>query len=307
MLQILFPIASGDTYSIDLNNDMRSVRSIFEGIFDGDQKSVETAAKEAIISQMASDPNNEFFKKLFRGKCVGELRDNVLTVNSLDFSKNVKPIGDYNPREYFDIEKLSSSNDIFIKDLTKPFQIIDGRKFIPCLQSDNIFIYAKVLKNIKLMNSLQYDNYITLGQVELLENVYIESKRLFIDCRDSVPKFRNVNTNEVRNLTISFQNNDITNELLNKIIDLPAMLKKANIRKTKSIKRILIEMPDALYDNLVVRDNIDFIRLIEGSFFPKMSNIFIAFKDFDISLRKNPGNYYVPVANTGWYIHFGLV
>lgn len=280
---------------------------VFESIFGQTHNSVETATKEAIISQMISNPNNEFFKKLFRGKCVGELHGGVLTVQSLDYHKMVKPIGDYDPREYFDIEKLSSQNSIFIKDLTRPFQIIDGKKFIPCLQSDDIYIYAKVLKNIKLVNSLQYDNYITLGQVELLKNVYITSKRLFIDCRDIIPEFQNVNTNEVQNLVISFRNNDITNKLLSEIIDLPAMIKKANIRKTKSIKRILIETPDALYNNLIVKDNIDFTKLIPGSFFPKIHDIFIKFQDFDITLQKKSSDRYVPIADTGWYIHFGLV
>lgn len=116
---------------------MKSIRSIFEGIFDDNKQSVEKTVMSDYASQIARDPDSEFSKLFYQDDTSGSYENGILKLihpsNIYQCKINVDcPVRKYIP----EIQEIHSDATIEIISSSEKFtKEIDGNKFAPVISA----------------------------------------------------------------------------------------------------------------------------------------------------------------------------
>lgn len=272
---------------------MKTIRSIFEGIFDTDDQKVTDAA----IAAMVSDPDSDFSRAFYRDKTTGTYQDGVLNlVRPRDISQckiNVDyPVTTHIP----DIRCITSKSRIELMSLLDRYApLIDGHKLAPKISAP-IMAWARRIRNISLETPVPRAE-IEIRGLEEAENVTFKTKKLFLMHLTHMPIFNNVRANDVRHIQFDFATvKDLEHTFLPDIIDWEGTIDALGARSAKIppydlgklYKRMGGNRVSYIFTNSMrFRSGIDLAKCIKDLPLPNLESVSIDFNGIQLTITKN--------------------
>lgn len=272
---------------------MKTIRSIFEGIFDTNDQKVTDAA----IAAMVSDPDSDFSRAFYRDKTTGTYQDGVLTlIRPRDIYQckiNVDcPVTTHIPG----IKCITSKSRIELMSLLDRYApLIDGDKLAPKI-SASMVAWARRIRNISLETPVPRAE-IEIRGLEEAENVTFKTKKLFLMHLTHMPIFNNVRANDVRHIQFDFATvKDLEHTFLPDIIDWEGTIDALGARSAKIppydlgklYKRMGGNRVSYIFTNSMrFRSGIDLAKCIKDLPLPNLESVSIDFNGIQLTITKN--------------------
>lgn len=272
---------------------MKTIRSIFEGIFDTDDQKITDAA----IAAMVSDPDSDFSRSFYRDKTTGTYQDGVLTlIRPRDIYQckiNVDcPVPTYIPK----IKLITSKSRIELISLSDRYApLIDGYKLASKIVAPMV-IWARHIRNISLETPNPRAD-IEIRGLESAENVTFKTKQLFLTQLVRMPIFKSTRANNIEHIQFDFATvKDLEHTFLPDIIDWEGTIDALGARSAKIppydlgklYKRMGGNRVSYIFTNSMrFRSGIDLAKCIKDLPLPNLESVSIDFNGIQLTITKN--------------------
>lgn len=285
---------------------MKTIRSIFEGIFDTDDQKITDAA----IAAMVSDPDSDFSRAFYREKTTGAYQDGVLTLIRPHDIYQCKINVDYPVTTHIpDIRCITSKSRIELMSLSDRYApLIDGNKLAPTITAP-ILAWAQHVCNITLKTPNPRAE-IEIRGLKKAENVTFKTKKLFLMHLTYMPIFNNVRANDVRHIQFDFTVvKDLEHTFLPLLIDWEGIVDALSARSAKIPPYDLGKLYKKMGGNRVLyiftnsvrfRSDLDPTKCIKGLPLPNLESISIDFNGIQLTITKNITGVTKPIPNSQW-------
>ena len=293
---------------------MKTIRSIFEGIFDTNDQKVTDAA----IAAMVSDPDSDFSRSFYREKTTGTYQDGVLTLIRPRDIYQCKINVDYPVTTHIPgIKCITSKFRIELMSLSDRYApLIDGHKLAPKISAP-IMAWARRIRNITLEASriidpffLGYNADIEIRGLEEAENVTFKTKQLFLIHLVHMPIFKSIHANNIEHIQFDFATvKDLERTFLPDIIDWEGTIDALGARSAKIppydlgklYKRMGGNRVSYIFTNSMrFRSDLDPTKCIKGLPLPNLESISIDFNGIQLTITKNITGVTNPIPDSKW-------
>lgn len=283
---------------------MKTIRSIFEGIFDTDDQKMDDAA----FSHMVSDPDSDFSRSFYRDKTTGTYQDGVLNLVRPRDIYQCKINVDYPVTTHIPgIKCITSKSRIELMSLSDRYApLIDGYKLAPKISAP-IMAWARRICNITLETSRNNAD-IEIRGLEEAENVVFKTKKLFLTQLVRMPIFKSIHANNIKHIQFDFATvKDLEHTFLPDIIDWEGTIEALGARSAKIPPYDLGKLYKRMGGNRVFyiftnsvrfRSDLDPTKCIKGLPLPDLESISIDFNGIQLTITKNITGVTNPIPNS---------